>query len=85
MLSSEHLTTKRQIESVREMFGEDNWLHSHGGSYVQDILGIKQQPELLSFPEKNSVQFLISNIYKCTILCLSQKVLLCRNQFFIVL
>lgn len=55
ILSSEHLTTKRQIESVREMFGEDNWLHSHAGSYVQDILGIKQQPEHESFSEENAV------------------------------
>ncbi|XP_050520499.1 serine/threonine-protein kinase 11-interacting protein isoform X2 [Daktulosphaira vitifoliae] len=41
----EHLTTKKQIESVRERFGEDNWLHSHAGSYVQGILGINQQNE----------------------------------------
>lgn len=45
IIRSEHLTTKKQIESVREMFGEDNWLHSHGGNYVQGILGIKHQLE----------------------------------------
>lgn len=66
ILSSEHLTTKRQIESVREMFGEDNWLHSHAGNYVQDILGIKQQPEHKSFSEENTVKFLFSNIFKHT-------------------
>ncbi|XP_060854807.1 uncharacterized protein LOC132932444 isoform X2 [Rhopalosiphum padi] len=49
---SEHLTTKKKIENVREMFGEDNWLHSHAGSYVQDILGIKQQSENESFCEE---------------------------------
>ncbi|XP_050443704.1 uncharacterized protein LOC126847486 isoform X2 [Adelges cooleyi] len=42
---SEHLNTKKQIENVREMYGENNWLHSHAGSYVQGILGIKQQSE----------------------------------------
>lgn len=52
---SEHLTTKKQIESVREMFGEDNWLHSHAGSYVQDILGIKQQSENESFSQEITV------------------------------
>ncbi|KAL5240878.1 hypothetical protein ACI65C_008288 [Semiaphis heraclei] len=56
ILKSEHLSTKKKIENVREMFGEDNWLHSHAGSYVQDILGIKQQSENESFSEEVSVQ-----------------------------
>ncbi|XP_025410388.1 serine/threonine-protein kinase 11-interacting protein isoform X2 [Sipha flava] len=51
ILKSEHLTTKKQIESLREMYGEENWLHSHAGSYVQDILGIKQQSENELFPQ----------------------------------
>lgn len=51
ILSSEHLTTKKKIENVREKFGEENWLHSHAGSYVQDILGIKQQSENESFSQ----------------------------------
>lgn len=37
------------------MFGEDNWLHSHAGSYVQDILGIKQQSENVSFSQEITV------------------------------
>lgn len=56
---SEHLTTKKQIESVREMFGEDNWLRSHAGSYVQDILGIKQQSENVSSSQEITVYILI--------------------------
>ncbi|XP_015373187.1 PREDICTED: uncharacterized protein LOC107168329 [Diuraphis noxia] len=56
ILKSEHLSTKKKIENVREMFGEDNWLHSHAGSYVQDILGIKQQSENESFSEEVPVQ-----------------------------
>jgi len=59
---SEHLTTKKQIENVRETFGEDNWLHSHAGSYVQDILGIKQRTENESFSQEIIiVLLLISN------------------------
>lgn len=56
---SEHLTTKKQIESVREMFGEDNWLHSHAGSYVQDIMGIKQQSENVCSSQEIKVYILI--------------------------
>lgn len=37
------------------MFGEDNWLHSHAGSYVQGIMGIKQLPENESFSEDVTV------------------------------
>lgn len=32
--SGEHLETKRQIEQLREQYGE-TWLQSHGGSLVQ--------------------------------------------------
>lgn len=39
-LSTEHLETKKQIETLRERFGEENWLHSHAGSCVQDVLGL---------------------------------------------
>ncbi|CAI6367244.1 unnamed protein product [Macrosiphum euphorbiae] len=60
ILKSEHLSTKKKIENVREMFGEDNWLHSHAGSYVQDILGIKQQSGNESFsnevPEEQIIE-----------------------------
>jgi len=56
-LRSEHLTTKKQIESVRQMFGEDNWLHCQGGTYVQSILGIKQQSENEYFSQEVNVCF----------------------------
>jgi hypothetical protein len=39
-LSTEHLETKKQIETLRQRFGEENWLHSHAGSCVQDLLGL---------------------------------------------
>jgi hypothetical protein len=39
-LSTEHLETKKRIETLRERFGEENWLHSHAGSCVQDVLGL---------------------------------------------
>lgn len=61
---SEHLTTKKQIENVREAFGEDNWLHSYAGNYVQDILGIKQRTENESLSQGITVVWLlIYNIY----------------------
>lgn len=76
-MKSEHLTTKKQIESVREMFGEENWLHSHAGSYVQDILGIKQQSENESFPQAITVLILLfSNTYTYIII-LIVKLLFC--------
>ncbi|XP_060865982.1 uncharacterized protein LOC132941813 isoform X4 [Metopolophium dirhodum] len=61
ILKSEHLSTKKKIENVREMFGEDNWLHSHAGSYVQDILGIKQQSENESFSKEVPVEQIIED------------------------
>ncbi|XP_067012094.2 serine/threonine-protein kinase 11-interacting protein isoform X2 [Anabrus simplex] len=38
--SYDHLETKRQIETLRERFGEDKWLVERGGSCVQDVLGL---------------------------------------------
>lgn len=38
--STEHLETKRRVESLRQMFGHDNWLHSQGGTFLQDVLGL---------------------------------------------
>lgn len=38
----EHLETKKQVEMLRERFGEDHWLHSHAGSFVQDLLGLQK-------------------------------------------
>ncbi|XP_047100652.1 actin cytoskeleton-regulatory complex protein PAN1 [Schistocerca piceifrons] len=39
-LNAEHLETKRRVESLRQMFGHDNWLHSQGGTFLQDVLGL---------------------------------------------
>ncbi|XP_049797579.1 serine/threonine-protein kinase 11-interacting protein [Schistocerca nitens] len=38
--NAEHLETKRRVESLRQMFGHDNWLHSQGGTFLQDVLGL---------------------------------------------
>ncbi|XP_075230458.1 uncharacterized protein LOC142329667 isoform X3 [Lycorma delicatula] len=40
----EHLETKKQVEVLRQRFGEDHWLHSHAGSFVQDLLGLQKTP-----------------------------------------
>lgn len=81
ILKSEHLTTKKKIENVREMFGEDNWLHSHAGSYVQDILGIKQQSDNESFSEEVPVQILFLNVF--ILHYINNKIMLFFNFFFI--
>jgi len=47
-LSTEHLETKKQIETLCERFGEENWLHSHAGSCVQDLLGLHKTITVLS-------------------------------------
>jgi hypothetical protein len=54
-LSAEHLETKKQIETLREKFGEENWLHSHAGSCVQDLLGLHKVVTVPS-PAKCNVQ-----------------------------
>lgn len=50
----EHLETKKQIETLRERFGEENWLHSRGGSFVQNILGLPQPPKPTSISVTSS-------------------------------
>lgn len=40
--SQEHLQTKKQVEELRERFGGDHWLHSHSGSFVQDLMGLQK-------------------------------------------
>jgi len=52
-LSTEHLETKKQIETVRERFGVENWLHSHAGSCVQDILGLHKTVTVPSSVKSN--------------------------------
>ncbi|XP_074114306.1 serine/threonine-protein kinase 11-interacting protein isoform X2 [Cotesia typhae] len=41
--SMEHLETKKKILELREKFGGD-WLRSHAGSVVQDIMGLDKHP-----------------------------------------
>lgn len=43
MGNREHLETKKQIEELRQEYG-DSWLHSKGASKVQNVMGI--QPPL---------------------------------------
>lgn len=37
----DHLETKKRILDLREKFGENNWLSSHAGTSVQDIMGLR--------------------------------------------
>ncbi|KAG7211247.1 hypothetical protein KM043_010559 [Ampulex compressa] len=39
--SKDHLEMKKQILALREKFGEDNWLSSQAGTFVQDIMGLQ--------------------------------------------
>ncbi|KAL1455663.1 hypothetical protein WDU94_009744 [Cyamophila willieti] len=36
-----HLETKVQIETLRELFGEENWLHKQSGSVIQSLMGLQ--------------------------------------------
>ncbi len=36
----EHLETKRQVEELRRIYGEDNWLQGAAGDRLQELLGI---------------------------------------------
>ncbi|XP_011152969.1 serine/threonine-protein kinase 11-interacting protein isoform X2 [Harpegnathos saltator] len=49
-MSTDHLETKKRMLALRERFGEDNWLSSHAGTFVQDIMGLHSvsQPATLS-------------------------------------
>ncbi|XP_029051044.2 serine/threonine-protein kinase 11-interacting protein isoform X1 [Osmia bicornis bicornis] len=49
--SKDHLETKKQILALREKYGEDNWLSSHAGTFVQDIMGLQASSCLVLTPE----------------------------------
>lgn len=44
--SKDYLETKKRILDLREKFGENNWLSSHAGTFVQDIMGLHPSSEL---------------------------------------
>jgi hypothetical protein len=81
-LSTEHLETKKQIETLRERFGEENWLHSHAGSCVQDLLGLHKtvtasSPAFLSasnvktptLPQSVATVSAVHAVFKILMLC----------------
>ncbi|XP_024935876.1 serine/threonine-protein kinase 11-interacting protein isoform X2 [Cephus cinctus] len=41
---TDHLEIKKQILALREKFGENDWLTSHAGTFVQDIMGLERSP-----------------------------------------
>ncbi|XP_020279249.1 serine/threonine-protein kinase 11-interacting protein isoform X2 [Pseudomyrmex gracilis] len=43
--SKTHLEMKERIKALREKFGEDNWLSSQGGTFVQNIMGLHSSPQ----------------------------------------
>jgi len=43
--SKDYLETKKRILDLRAKFGENNWLSSHAGTYVQDIMGLHPVPQ----------------------------------------
>jgi hypothetical protein len=82
-LSTEHLETKKQIETLREKFGEENWLHSHAGSCVQDLLGLHRtvtvsSPTVLTaaynvktvtLPQNAATATEVQAVFRITMLC----------------
>lgn len=55
----EHLKTKQQIEELRKEYG-DGWLHSHGASKVQDVMGIQPPPKSSASTKQTTEQKLES-------------------------
>ncbi|XP_043786378.1 serine/threonine-protein kinase 11-interacting protein isoform X1 [Apis laboriosa] len=45
--SKGHLETKKQILEIRKKYGEDKWLSSHAGTFVQDIMGLQPSCPML--------------------------------------
>lgn len=45
--SKGHLETKKQILEIRKKYGEDKWLSSHAGTFVQDIMGLQPSCPIL--------------------------------------
>lgn len=82
-LSTEHLETKKQIETLRERFGEENWLHSHAGSCVQDLLGLHKTMTLSSptpltaasnvktatLPQNVATATIVQSVFRIIVLC----------------
>lgn len=54
--SKSHLETKKQILEIRRRYGEDKWLSSQAGTFVQDIMGL--QPPTYSATS----EFMIENL-----------------------
>lgn len=46
--SMDHLETKRQILELRAKFGQENWLSSRGGTFIQNIMGLDTSAETMS-------------------------------------
>lgn len=45
--SKGHLETKKQILEIRKKYGEDKWLSSHAGTFVQGIMGLQPSCPML--------------------------------------
>lgn len=53
-ISKGHLETKKQILEIRRRYGEDKWLSSQAGTFVQDIMGI--QPPTYSITSEFTIE-----------------------------
>lgn len=71
--NDEHLEMKKEVEELRQRYGEDHWLHSHAGSFVQDLLGFQKTPRSssilsemtssqVSLKEENQLQSKLNDI-----------------------
>ncbi|KAK9299456.1 hypothetical protein QLX08_007486 [Tetragonisca angustula] len=52
--SKSHLETKKQILEIRRKYGEDKWLSSQAGTFVQDIMGL--QPSTYSVTSEFTIE-----------------------------
>ncbi|XP_076681070.1 serine/threonine-protein kinase 11-interacting protein isoform X3 [Andrena cerasifolii] len=49
--AKDYLEIKEQISALREKYGEDNWLSSHAGTFVQDIMGLQSSSYSIVIPD----------------------------------
>lgn len=55
--SFQHLELKKQVEQLREEYGE-SWLYRHSGMLVQDVLGFEKSSVVSSTPYESAVDSL---------------------------
>lgn len=59
--AKDYLEIKEQISALREKYGEDNWLSSHAGTFVQDIMGLQCSSYSIVIPDSTPTSLEVAN------------------------